>query len=102
METREAWNKGKKPGQKKGFTLEQVQVIASTLKIEGDIMEQALFHTAIDSMLRSCDLLPLTVADITTQNGTVKDVFTRTQKKLQEKTPQRMLPLPFFLLPDTY
>lgn len=89
-DSRTAWNKGRKVGQKKGFTKEQVQRIAQ--RLEGNLMEGALFHTAIDTMFRASDLLPLTVADITTQNGDIKDCLCRDQQKTSFDVTVALLP----------
>lgn len=75
------WNKDKAVGQMAPFTPEQAGVIRSLLQAEGKLRDLALFNTAIDTMLRASDLLPLRVIDITDHNGDVVNEFTIRQKK---------------------
>ncbi|MBS0155181.1 MAG: tyrosine-type recombinase/integrase [Nitrospira sp.] len=75
------WNKNKAVGQMAPFTPEQAGVIRALLQAEGKIRDLALFNTAIDTMLRASDLLPLRVIDITDHNGDVVHEFTIRQKK---------------------
>lgn len=75
------WNKDKAVGQMAPFTPEQASVIRSLLQAEGKLRDLALFNTAIDTMLRASDLLPLRVIDITDHNGDVVNEFTIRQKK---------------------
>lgn len=63
------------------FTAEQASVIRSLLTTEGKIRDLALFNTALDTMLRASDLLPLRVIDITDHNGDVVHEFTIRQQK---------------------
>lgn len=77
----EPWNKDKSVGQMAPFTPEQAGVIRSLLQTENKIRDLALFNTAIDTMLRASDLLPLRVNDITDHNGDVVHEFTIRQKK---------------------
>jgi integrase len=78
------WNKGKSVGQKRPFTPEQVQLIKRTLDADGSLRDLALFSTAIDTMLRSIDLLRLTVEDVTDDVGHVVDEITIRQQKTGE------------------
>jgi integrase len=78
------WNKGKSVGQKRPFTPEQVQLIKRTLDADGNLRDLALFSTAIDTMLRSVDLLRLTVEDVTDDAGHVVDETTIRQQKTGE------------------
>ena len=75
------WNKDKAVGQMAPFTAEQAGVIRSLLTTEGKIRDLALFNTALDTMLRASDLLPLRVIDVTDHNGDVVHEFTIKQKK---------------------
>src|SRR5262245_25436932 len=75
------WNKDKAVGQMAPFSPEQAQLIRSLLVAEKKIRDLALFNTAIDTMLRASDLLPLRVNDITDHNGDVVHEFTVRQKK---------------------
>jgi len=52
-----AWNKGKRVGQKKACKLEDIWRIRIRLEIEKELEQLALFNLAIDSKLRSCGLL---------------------------------------------
>ncbi|MBF0266708.1 MAG: tyrosine-type recombinase/integrase [Gammaproteobacteria bacterium] len=59
------WNKGKLTGQKPALKLKEVWAIQFLLKSQNFIKELAMFNLAIDSKLRSCDLVKLKVADVT-------------------------------------
>ncbi len=58
------WNKGKIVGQKPALKLKEIWGIRIRLQIENNIRELALFNMAIDSKLRSCDLVSLRVNDV--------------------------------------
>ncbi len=58
------WNKGKLVGQKPPFKLKEIWAIRIRLQILNRTRELALFNLAIDSKLRSCDLVRIRVADI--------------------------------------
>ena len=58
------WNKGKLVGQKPPLKLKEVWEIRTRLQIANNIRELALFNLAIDSKLRSCDLVQIRVKDI--------------------------------------
>jgi len=58
------WNKGKLVGQKAPLRLREIWAIRVRLQLRGAARELALFNLAIDSKLRSCDLLNLRVRDI--------------------------------------
>ena len=64
----EPWNKGKLIGQKPPLKLREIWAIRIQLQLEHKIKEVALFNLAIDSKLRSCDLVTLKVRDITNGN----------------------------------
>lgn len=55
-------------GIKRPFKLEEIWRIRTRLEIQNDLMQLALLNLAIDSKLRSCDLLALKVRDIATQD----------------------------------
>lgn len=59
-----AWNKNRSLGQKPPLTYEQVQAIKTILVQAGTARDRALFSLAIDSSLRSHDLLRLCVSDV--------------------------------------
>jgi len=75
------WNRGKSIGQMRPLSLQQVQTIRRLLETEDNLRDQALFATAIDTMLRGVDLLALTVADVTDHTGQVCEEFTVHQQK---------------------
>ena len=58
------WNKGKLIGQKPPLKLKEIWAIRFRLQIANHIRDLALFNTAIDSKLRSCDLVNLRVKDV--------------------------------------
>lgn len=58
------WNKGKLIGQKPPLKLKQIWAIRVRLQISNNLRELALFNLAIDSKLRSCDLVQLKVLDV--------------------------------------
>jgi integrase len=58
------WNKGKLVGQKAPLRLKDIWAIRVRLQIGHRTRELALLNLAIDSKLRSCDLLRLRVRDV--------------------------------------
>jgi integrase len=62
---REPWNKGKLIGQKAPLRLKDIWAIRIRLQLGERIRELAMFNLAVDSKLRSCDLVKLRVRDIT-------------------------------------
>ena len=75
------WNKGKLVGQRPALKLKEVWAIRIRLQISKNIQELALFNLAIDSKLRSCDLVRLKVSDISS-SGSVSS----RAKVMQQKT----------------
>jgi hypothetical protein len=61
----EPWNKGKLAGQKAPLRLKEIWAIRIRLQLAERARELALFNLAVDSKLRSCDLVKLGVRDIT-------------------------------------
>ncbi len=61
---RRAWNKGRIIGQKRPLLPKQVWAIRARLELAGNLRDLALFNVAIDSKLRGCDLVKLTVTDL--------------------------------------
>ena len=59
------WNKGKLVGPKAPLRLKEIWAIRIRLQLAERTRELALFNLAIDSKLRSCDLVTLRVRDIT-------------------------------------
>ena len=62
---REPWNKGKLVGQKAPLRLKEIWAIRLRLQLGARTRELALFNLAVDSKLRSCDLVKLRVRDVT-------------------------------------
>ena len=77
------WNKGKPQGRKKELTFDEVRTIKSLLAAENALRDLVLFSVAVDTMLRSCDLLALRVSDVVDKDGTVVDEFTVGQDKVK-------------------
>ena len=61
----EPWNKGKLIGQKKPLKLKEIWAIRIRQQMANNVRDLALFNLAIDSKLRSCDLIKLRVSDVT-------------------------------------
>jgi hypothetical protein len=61
---RTPWNKGKIVGQKTPLKLKEIWAIRVRLQLANQRRELALFNLAIDSKLRACDLVKLTVRDV--------------------------------------
>ncbi len=74
---RTPWNKGVEVGQRAPFSASEVSRIRKLLVKRGDagLKHRALFSTALDTMLRSPDLLGLTVKDVRKRNGEMRDTF---------------------------
>lgn len=79
-EPRRPWNKGLLVGQKRPLVAREVWAIRVRLEMAGNARELALFNLAIDSKLRACDLLALTVEDVCV-GGRAKDRATVIQRK---------------------
>lgn len=75
------WNKGKCVGQKKPLTPDQVQQIKTRLEVSVNTRDLVLFATAFDTMLRAVDLLSLTVDDVRTIDGEIRETFSIRQQK---------------------
>lgn len=60
----EPWNKGKRVGQKAPLRLKEIWAIRIRLQLGNRTRELALFNLAVDSKLRSCDLVKLRVRDV--------------------------------------
>jgi len=79
-----AWNKDKRVGQKKAFKLEEIWRIRIRLEIENKLEHLALFNLAIDSKLRSCDLISLRVCDISSASLVQSRAMIEQQKTHKE------------------
>jgi len=77
------WNKGKLIGQKPPLKLNEIWAIRIRLQIAKKIRDLAMFNLALDSKLRSCDLVKLKVRDVA--HGSV--ISTRAMV-MQQKTKQ--------------
>ena len=81
--TSTTWNKGKLIGQKPPLKLREIWAIRIRLQLKKKIRELAIFNLAIDSKLRSCDLVKLKVRDVSSDNGIAPRAII-----LQQKTQQ--------------
>jgi hypothetical protein len=77
---RTPWNKGKLIGAKPPLWPKHVWSIRTKLQIEGRIRDLALFNLAIDSKLRGCDVVALTVEDIAPNGYAVARAAVRQKK----------------------
>ena len=77
------WNKGKLTGQKPPLKLAEIWAIRTRLQIGQKIRDLALFNLAIDSKLRSCDLVKLRVRDIATGGHVAGRAMVMQQKTSQ-------------------
>ena len=77
------WNKGKLIGQKPPLKLREIWAIRIRLQLKKEARELAIFNLAIDSKLRSCDLVKLKVRDVSHGNGIAPRAII-----LQQKTQQ--------------
>lgn len=74
------WNTGKLVGQKAPLKLKEIWAIRIRLQLANHIRELALFNLAIDSKLRSCDLVKLRVQDIAHSSQVAKRARVMQQK----------------------
>ena len=65
IKSKRPWNKGKLTGQKPPLKLKEIWAIRIRLQLSKQIRDLALFNLAIDSKLRSCDLVKIRVRDVT-------------------------------------
>lgn len=70
-------------GQKRGFSTEQLDTLRASLS--SNLLELAVLNTAVDSMLRSSDLLSLTVAQVM-EGSTARPTFATGQRKDGNRT----------------
>ncbi|CUK20289.1 site-specific tyrosine recombinase XerC [Ruegeria denitrificans] len=61
---RRAWNKGRIVGQKRSLLPKQVWAIRARLEMARNLRDLLLFNVAIDSKLRGCDLVKMSVSDL--------------------------------------
>ena len=74
------WNKGKLTGQKPPLKLKEIWAIRIRLQISRRHRDLALFNLAIDSKLRSCDLVKIRVKDVTHGTTVAKRAIVVQQK----------------------
>jgi len=74
------WNKGKLVGQKALLKLREIWGIRIRLQLADRTRELALFNLAVDSKLRSCDLVRLRVRDVTHGNQVASRAIVTQQK----------------------
>lgn len=78
---RPPWNKRVAVGQMTPLTAAQAALIRAKLTAEKKIRDLALFNTALDTMLRASDLLPLRVRQVTDHRGRIVEEFPIRQRK---------------------
>ncbi len=74
------WNKGKLAGQKPPLKLKEIWAIRIRLQIDEKHRDLAMFNLAIDSKLRACDLLKLSVSDVSQGNRVASRAMVMQQK----------------------
>ncbi len=77
------WNKGKLIGHKPPLKLKEIWAIRIRLQLANRLCDLALFNLAIDSKLRSCDLLKLRVGDVAHGTQVAKRTMVMQQKTQQ-------------------
>ena len=77
------WNKGRFVGPKPPLRPKQVWAIRLHLQRERRVRDLALFDLAIDSKLRGCDLVRLTIGEVVV-NATVRHRATVIQRKTEQ------------------
>ncbi len=75
-----SWNRGHIVGQKPPLKPREVWSIRTRLQVADAERDLALFNLAIDSKLRGCDLVTITVGDVAV-SGTVRDRAVIVEKK---------------------
>jgi len=71
--TKTPWNKNKAVGQKKGFTVEEVELIRRCLIASNKTMELALLNVALDTHLKAKSITVLKVSNIMDYKGNIFD-----------------------------
>jgi len=74
------WNKGKLTGQKPPLKLKEIWAIRIRLQMSNQARDLALFNLALDSKLRSCDLVKIRVRDVTHGATVAKRAMVMQQK----------------------
>jgi hypothetical protein len=79
----ESWTKGKLTGQKPPLNLPEIWATRTRLQIGQRTRDIALFNLALDSRLRSCDLVKLRVSDVSTAGAVARRAIVMQQKTSQ-------------------
>jgi hypothetical protein len=79
--TRMPWNKGKLTGAKPPLRPKHVWAIRTRLMIQGRSRDLAMFNVAIDSKLRGCDVVALTVEDIAPNGYAIDRAMVRQKRR---------------------
>lgn len=74
------WNKGKLTGQKPPLKLKEIWAIRIRLQMANQVRDLALFNLALDSKLRSCDLVKIRIRDVTHGATVAKRAMVMQQK----------------------
>jgi integrase len=74
------WNKGKLIGPRPPLRQKHVWAIRTTLQIEQQVRDLALFNLAIDSKLRGCDLVAIRVDDVAPNGHAIARATVRQRK----------------------
>jgi len=74
------WNKGKLIGAKPALLARHVWSIRTKLQIEKRTRELAMFNLAIDSKLRSCDVVGMKVEDVAPNGYALARAMVRQRK----------------------
>ncbi len=77
------WNKGKLIGQRPPLKQYEIWSIRTRLQLVHETRDLAMFNLAIDSKLRSCDLVKLKVRDISNCGSILKRAMVMQQKTKQ-------------------
>ena len=77
------WNKGKLVGQKPPLKLKEIWAIRIRLQMSKRLRDLALFNLAIDSKLRSCDLVKVKVRDVTHGSNVARRAMVMQKKTRQ-------------------
>ncbi len=77
------WNKGKLVGQKPPLKLKEIWAIRIRLQMSKQLRDLALFNLAIDSKLRSCDLVKIKVRDVTHGSNVARRAMVMQKKTRQ-------------------
>ena len=86
------WNKGKLIGAKPPLRQKHVWTIRNMLQVDRSKRDLAMFNLAIDSKLRGCDVVAVTVDDVAANGYAIARATVR-QKKPGDHTPgHRRLP----------